>query len=168
MNDLRIAQLSLPPGMIDFGAGQPSPALLPLALPSIMLGLLLVTVEVISDYGTATVLGIHTLTTTVHRVWFELYNPNLAAQVALFSALAVYTQQESGAVRSLESAGPIERVVTSSAAYWTYLWKTFAPFNLTVFYPAPDSPPYAQATLFVAARARRFSPVDAGSNRARG
>ena len=32
MNDHRIAQLNLPPGMIDFGAGQPSPALLPLAL----------------------------------------------------------------------------------------------------------------------------------------
>ena len=32
MNDPRIAQLNLPPGMIDFGAGQPSPALLPLAL----------------------------------------------------------------------------------------------------------------------------------------
>ena len=32
MNDPRIAQLYLPPGMIDFGAGQPSPALLPLAL----------------------------------------------------------------------------------------------------------------------------------------
>ena len=32
MNDLPIAQLILPPEMIDFGAGQPSPALLPLAL----------------------------------------------------------------------------------------------------------------------------------------
>ncbi len=32
MNDLRIAQLNLPQGMIDFGVGQPSPTLLPLAL----------------------------------------------------------------------------------------------------------------------------------------
>ena len=32
MNDPRIAQLNLPPGMIDFGVGQPSPALLLLAL----------------------------------------------------------------------------------------------------------------------------------------
>ena len=31
MNDPSIAQLNLPPGMIDFGVGQPSPALLPLA-----------------------------------------------------------------------------------------------------------------------------------------
>ena len=31
-NDPRIAQLNLPPGMIDFGVGQPSPALLPLGL----------------------------------------------------------------------------------------------------------------------------------------
>jgi 2-aminoadipate transaminase len=32
VNEHRIAQLSLPPGIIDFGPGQPSPALLPLAL----------------------------------------------------------------------------------------------------------------------------------------
>ena len=32
MNDPQIAQLNLPPGVIDFGVGQPSPALLPLAL----------------------------------------------------------------------------------------------------------------------------------------
>jgi len=32
VDDLRIAQLNLPPGMIDFGVGQPGPALLPLAL----------------------------------------------------------------------------------------------------------------------------------------
>ena len=31
-NDPRIAQLNLPPGMIDFGVGQPSPSLLPLKL----------------------------------------------------------------------------------------------------------------------------------------
>ena len=31
-NDPRIAQLNLPPGMIDFGVGQPSPSLLPLML----------------------------------------------------------------------------------------------------------------------------------------
>ncbi len=32
MTDLRIAQLEVPPGMIDFSPGQPGPALLPLAL----------------------------------------------------------------------------------------------------------------------------------------
>jgi len=32
MNDPRIAQLNLPPGMIDFGVGQPGPSLLPLML----------------------------------------------------------------------------------------------------------------------------------------
>lgn len=32
MTDLRIAQLNMPPGMVDFSAGQPSPSLLPLAL----------------------------------------------------------------------------------------------------------------------------------------
>jgi len=32
VDDLPIAQLNLPPGMIDFGVGQPDPALLPLAM----------------------------------------------------------------------------------------------------------------------------------------
>ena len=32
MENIQTAQLSLPPGMIEFGAGQPSPSLLPLKL----------------------------------------------------------------------------------------------------------------------------------------
>ena len=31
MSTIQIAQLNIPPGMIDFGVGQPSPTLLPLA-----------------------------------------------------------------------------------------------------------------------------------------
>lgn len=61
--------------------------LLPLALPAVLLGALLVAVEVISDFGTASVLGVRTLTTAVHRAWFDLYDEALAAQVALLAAL---------------------------------------------------------------------------------
>jgi iron(III) transport system permease protein len=62
-------------------------ALLPLALPAMLLGTLLVVVETVSDFGTAHVLGIRTLTTAVHRVWFSQYDQTLAAQLALLTAL---------------------------------------------------------------------------------
>lgn len=62
-------------------------ALLPLARPAILLGTLLVVVEALSDYGTASVLGVHTLTTAVYRVWFSQFDETLAAQVALVGAL---------------------------------------------------------------------------------
>ncbi|MCP5300672.1 MAG: iron ABC transporter permease [Chromatiaceae bacterium] len=62
-------------------------ALLPLAMPAIMLGGLLVVVEVVSDFGTASILGVRTLTTAVHRVWFSMFDEGLAAQVALIGTL---------------------------------------------------------------------------------
>lgn len=61
--------------------------LLPLAAPAVLLGALLVAVEVISDFGTASVLGLRTLTIAVHRAWFTLYDETLAAQLALLGAL---------------------------------------------------------------------------------
>lgn len=60
---------------------------LPLAAPAILLGALLVLLEVVSDFGTANALGVRTLTIAVHRIWFSAFEPGLAAQVALLSAL---------------------------------------------------------------------------------
>jgi iron(III) transport system permease protein len=62
-------------------------ALLPLATPGMLLGALLVGVEAVSDFGTASVLGVHTLTTAVHRAWFSMYDGTLAAQLALIAAV---------------------------------------------------------------------------------
>ncbi|MBK1703010.1 ABC transporter permease [Halochromatium glycolicum] len=61
--------------------------LLPLALPAMLLGVLLVVVEVVSDFGTASALGLRTLTIAVHRAWFSQYDQALAAQLALLTAL---------------------------------------------------------------------------------
>ena len=68
-----------------------SRALFPLAVPAIMLGALLVAVEVVSDFGTVDVLGVNTLTTLVHRIWFDMYEPGLAAQVAVLTTLLPLT-----------------------------------------------------------------------------
>jgi iron(III) transport system permease protein len=64
-----------------------SRALLPLATPAILLALLLVLVETVSDFGTVSVLGVSTLTTAVYRIWFGQFDPGLAAQVSLLGAL---------------------------------------------------------------------------------
>ncbi len=62
-------------------------ALLPLSAPAVLLGVLLVIIEVVSDFGTTSILGVRTLTTAVHRIWFDTYDPGLAMQVALLSTL---------------------------------------------------------------------------------
>ena len=43
--------------------------LLPLILPALSLSGILVVIEVISDIGTAEILGVSTLTTAVRRIW---------------------------------------------------------------------------------------------------
>ncbi len=57
--------------------------LLPMALPSIFLGMLLVFMEVISDYGTVSLLGIRTFTIGIYDVWFSMYDSKMAIQMSL-------------------------------------------------------------------------------------
>ncbi|MCB2099251.1 MAG: iron ABC transporter permease [Rhodobacterales bacterium] len=72
------------------GVGGPALArrvLLPLARPALLLGGLLVVLETVGDFGTADVLGVATLTTTVHRVWFASFDALLALRLSLLTAL---------------------------------------------------------------------------------
>ncbi|MBK1630531.1 hypothetical protein CKO31_07185 [Thiohalocapsa halophila] len=62
-------------------------ALLPLAAPGILLGGLLVALEAISDFGSVDALGVRTLTTAIYRIWFSMFDANLAAQVAVIALL---------------------------------------------------------------------------------
>ncbi|MGY3439665.1 MULTISPECIES: ABC transporter permease [unclassified Marinovum] len=61
--------------------------LVPMALPSVALGALLVLVEAFSDFGTADALAVDTVTTVVRRVWFAGFQTVLALQVALMAAV---------------------------------------------------------------------------------
>lgn len=55
---------------------------IPLARPAIVVGLSLVCMETLADYGTVHYFGISTFTTGIFRTWFGLGNINAAAQLA--------------------------------------------------------------------------------------
>lgn len=55
---------------------------LPLARPAIMVGLLLVLMETLADYGTVQYFGINTFTTGIFKVWFGLDQDAMAAQLS--------------------------------------------------------------------------------------
>ncbi len=56
---------------------------LPLARPAIAVGLALVSMETLADFGTIDYFGIHTLTAGVFEVWYGMGNAGGAAQIAL-------------------------------------------------------------------------------------
>lgn len=64
-----------------------SSVVLPLTRPAIGLGALIVMLEAISDFGTVNALGVATMTTAIHRVWFDLFDAALAAQLGLLGLL---------------------------------------------------------------------------------
>lgn len=61
--------------------------ILPLVLPAAALGAILVALEVLSDFGTASTLGVATLSILIHRSWLDLFDQELAARLGLISLL---------------------------------------------------------------------------------
>jgi len=55
--------------------------MLPLARPAIAVGLLLVLMETLAEYGAVALLGVQTFTTGIYRAWFSLGDPVAAAQI---------------------------------------------------------------------------------------
>lgn len=74
---------------------------LPLARPAILVGLSLVMMETLADYGTVQYFGVSTFTTGIFRTWFGLGNNMAAAQLSafmfLFVLFLVYLEQHSRA-----------------------------------------------------------------------
>ena len=56
---------------------------LPLSRPAIAVGLALVSMETLADFGTVDYFGIHTLTAGIFEVWYGMGNAGGAAQIAL-------------------------------------------------------------------------------------
>ena len=56
---------------------------LPVAWPSIMIGLTLVMLETLSDFGVTSFLGVHSLSTGIFELWQSLGAPGAAARLAL-------------------------------------------------------------------------------------
>lgn len=72
---------------------------LPLARPSIMVGLSLVVMETLADYGTVQYFGVSAFTTGIFRTWFGLGNSLAAAQLSalllMFVAVFLYLEKRS-------------------------------------------------------------------------
>ncbi len=72
---------------------------LPLARPAIMVGLSLVVMETLADYGTVQYFGVSTFTTGIFRTWFGLGNSLAAAQLSalllIFVAVFLYLEKRS-------------------------------------------------------------------------
>lgn len=72
---------------------------LPLARPAIMVGLSLVVMETLADYGTVQYFGVSVFTTGIFRTWFGLGNSLAAAQLSalllVFVAVFLYLERRS-------------------------------------------------------------------------
>ena len=72
---------------------------LPLARPAIMVGLSLVVMETLADYGTVQYFGVSVFTTGIFRTWFGLGNSLAAAQLSalllVFVAAFLYLEKRS-------------------------------------------------------------------------
>jgi iron(III) transport system permease protein len=72
---------------------------LPLARPAIMVGLSLVVMETLADYGTVQYFGVSVFTTGIFRTWFGLGNSLAAAQLSalllMFIAAFLYLEKRS-------------------------------------------------------------------------
>lgn len=72
---------------------------LPLARPAIMVGLSLVVMETLADYGTVQFFGVSAFTTGIFRTWFGLGNSLVAAQLSalllVFVAVFLYLEKRS-------------------------------------------------------------------------
>ncbi len=62
---------------------------LPMARPSIAVGIALALMETLNDFGTVQVFGVNTFTTGIYEVWLGLYNAPAAAQLATVMLLFV-------------------------------------------------------------------------------
>jgi iron(III) transport system permease protein len=63
---------------------------LPLAKPWIGAGLVLVAMEILSDFGAVSLLGVQTFTIGIYRTWYSLQAPETAAQLASFVVVVVF------------------------------------------------------------------------------
>lgn len=63
---------------------------LPLARPAIMVGLSLVAMETLADFGTVKYFALNTLTTGVYDTWLGYSNLGAAAQIASFMLLVIF------------------------------------------------------------------------------
>lgn len=73
----------------------------------------------------------------------------LFAFTAVISVITIVLQKNSGALASIESLSFSDRLVYAAAALSGYIAKTFAPYNLTFFYPLPRELPIIHGIISI-------------------
>ena len=101
---------------------------IPQLWPALALGLSLVLMETLADYGAAALLGIETLTTGVYKTWLGLQSLTAAAQLAslavAFVLLLLFLEQRARLKLSIASRGTLARITLKprqSALVWLLL-----------------------------------------------
>ena len=63
----------------------------PLARPAVLAGALLAVMEALADFGTVNLLGVHTFTDAIYRVWFNAFDRQAAMQLGALLASVTLT-----------------------------------------------------------------------------
>ena len=116
---------------------------LPLARPAIAGGLLLVLMEVLSDYGAAHYYGVTTFTTAIFRAWFGMEEPQTAIYLSgilclIILGLIILERRSRGKRKyqfSADLSQPPARKVLPKAARFVALICTAIPFLLGFLLP---------------------------------
>jgi iron(III) transport system permease protein len=97
--------------------------ILPLARPSIVVGVTLALMEALADFGTVAILNYATFTRAIYRVWFGLFSREAATELAsllLLFTLTLYFLERSqrGQTRFYQTTGNLRPVVRRQLTGW--------------------------------------------------
>ena len=96
---------------------------LPLARPSIVVGVTLALMEALADFGTVAIFNYATFTRAIYRVWFGLFNRDAATELAsllVFFTITLYLLERSqrGRARFYRTTGSVRPVRPRPLTGW--------------------------------------------------
>ena len=117
---------------------------LPLARPAIIVGVSLVLMETLADFGTVQLFAVQTFTTGIYHTWFGTNNPSGAAQLALSLlacvVLLVALERHSRKLQKSQSRNlvvrPFPRRVPSRLKQWLAVLACLTPLGLGFLIPS--------------------------------
>jgi iron(III) transport system permease protein len=97
--------------------------ILPLARPSIVVGVTLALMEALADFGTVAIFNYATFTRAIYRVWFGLFNRQAATELASLLVLFTVTlyfleRRQRGRARFYQMTGNVRPVIPRQLTGW--------------------------------------------------
>ena len=113
---------------------------LPQALPWIIGGLLLATMETLADFGAVSVFNVDTFTTAIYKAWFGFFSLTTAAQLAalligMVFIVVLFEQYWQARRGSDVNQGSSQRLSASTSGKWTMMLVCTAVFLLAFLVP---------------------------------